>query len=85
MTTRALKNVCAMSHSHEVQVVGARDEPLDKEDVVRELWTGCPRPRDVPPRSSMRPSFGETSKWPLELQSLSLSLAIVGGKPSFCG
>jgi hypothetical protein len=49
MTTNALKNVCSMSHSHEVQVVGPRDELLDTEDVIRELWTGCPRPRDVPP------------------------------------
>jgi hypothetical protein len=31
----------------------------------------------------MRSSFGETSKWPLELQSLSEPLAIVKGKLSF--
>ncbi len=37
LSTSALKNVCAMSHSHEVEVVRARYELLDTEDVIREL------------------------------------------------
>jgi hypothetical protein len=84
MTTSAWKDVYALIHSHEVQVEEAEGEPVDAEEVIREL--------DSMPAASGRSAvirhavvIGEDQRMSLELQSLPVSLATVNGKPSYRG
>jgi hypothetical protein len=84
MTTSGWKDVYALIHSHDIQVVESDDSPVDIEEVVREL-DGLPAAigRSAVIRHAV--VIGEDQRMALELQSLPVSLATVNGKPSYRG
>jgi hypothetical protein len=84
MTTSVWKDVYAMVHSHEIQVVETDGCPVDIEEVVREL-DGLPAAAGHSAVIRHAVVIGEDQRMALELQSLPVSLATVNGKPSFRG